>query len=273
MGGSALGASSATATGCASASTRWCPSPTRAGRFARSGGELERVLGAWEPNEAQRHEIASGLRVDARGAREKRLRPDASGFSSARGAFDSARVVGFESRVELDLSGAAPRIVLVDSLGSSAAQALEGRTEFRGERITADGDVEGRFDRDGTPGRQLRHDAQRRPARPRRAAAGAAGGADPRRGRGAALPHARAPARRGRRAARALRRRARGARRAALRGSGRSSSGASPTRATTRASTPPTSSAWRSPSSASTPRRVSAARRSAGRLEDGRLRP
>lgn len=121
-----------------------------AGRFERAGGERQRVLGAWEPSPAQRGEIETGLRVDAYGAREKRLGRTPSGFSSARSRFDSARVVSFESVVELDLSGAAPRIVVSDSLGSSAAgQALEGRTEYRGERVAGDGSVEGRFDRDG----------------------------------------------------------------------------------------------------------------------------
>jgi hypothetical protein len=119
------------------------------GRFERRGGELERVLGAFEPSEAQRGEIAHGLRVDPRGAREKKLRRTPDGWSSARSAFDSARVVGFESIVSVDLSGAAPSIVVSDSLGSSAAQALEGRTAYRGERVLEDGSVAGRFDRDG----------------------------------------------------------------------------------------------------------------------------
>lgn len=119
------------------------------GRFARRGGESERVLGAWEPDDARRAEIARGLRVRADGAREKRLRPTPGGWSSARSAFDSARTVGFESIVEVDLSGAAPRVSVADSLGSSAAHALEGRTEYRGERTGPGGEIEGRFDRDG----------------------------------------------------------------------------------------------------------------------------
>jgi len=121
-----------------------------AGRFERRGDDPLRVLGAWQPTPEQAREIAAGLRVDPRGAREKRLRPAATGFSSARSAFDSARVVSFESRVDLDLSGAAPRLSVSDSLGSSAAHALAGRTEYRGERVTEGGAVEGRFERDGT---------------------------------------------------------------------------------------------------------------------------
>jgi hypothetical protein len=119
------------------------------GRFARRGGETERELGAWEPNGGQRAEIARGLRVRAEGVREKRLRPAAGGYSSARSAFDSARTVGFESIVELDLAGAAPRITVADSLGSSAARSLEGRTEYRGERRGPAGEIEGSYDRDG----------------------------------------------------------------------------------------------------------------------------
>jgi hypothetical protein len=120
------------------------------GRFERRGGESQRVLGAFEPSAGQRREIAAGLGVGTREVREKRLRPTATGWASSPGRFDSARFVGFESSVELDLSGAAPRLVVSDSLGSSAAAgALEGRTEYRGERVAADGSVEGAFDRDG----------------------------------------------------------------------------------------------------------------------------
>lgn len=120
------------------------------GRYQRAGGEQVRVLGAWEPSEAQAREIAAGLAADPYGAREKRLRQTETGFSSAKSRFDSARVVGFESIVELDLSGAAPRLVASDSLGSSAAGSpLEGRTEYRGLRIDESGAVVGRFDRDG----------------------------------------------------------------------------------------------------------------------------
>ncbi|HVH07155.1 MAG TPA: hypothetical protein VNE71_14265, partial [Myxococcota bacterium] len=120
------------------------------GRYERSGEVPARTLGAWEPSDAQRREIAEGLEADPYGAREKRLRPTAVGFSSAKSHFDSARVVGFESTVEVDLSGPAPRFVLADVLGSSAAaQGLEGRTEYRGEAVAPDGTVTGRFDRDG----------------------------------------------------------------------------------------------------------------------------
>jgi hypothetical protein len=58
------------------------------GRFERSGGEPVRVVGAWQPTPEQQREIAAGLRVDPRDAREKRLRPTATGFSSSRSAFD-----------------------------------------------------------------------------------------------------------------------------------------------------------------------------------------
>ena len=50
------------------------------GRFENLGtNRARRLLGRWEPNEAQRVEMASGLAVSARGARSKRLRPAGPG--------------------------------------------------------------------------------------------------------------------------------------------------------------------------------------------------
>jgi hypothetical protein len=120
------------------------------GRYEVGAGIRQRTLGAWEPSAGQRAEIAAGLDRDAYGAREKRLRPTATGFSSAKSRFDSARVVGFESTVEVDLSGALPRFSVSDTLGSSAAASgIEGRTIYATERIAEDGTLSGRFDRDG----------------------------------------------------------------------------------------------------------------------------
>jgi hypothetical protein len=118
------------------------------GRFAGPAGD--RTLGAWEPSDLQRGEIEAGLAVGDREVREKRLRATPAGWASARSRFDSARFLGFESTVEVELAGAAPRVVVSDSLGSSAAAgALLGRTEYRGERVAPDGSVEGAYDRDG----------------------------------------------------------------------------------------------------------------------------
>jgi hypothetical protein len=120
------------------------------GRYEMQGEIRSRTLGAWEPSDGQRREIAAGLAPDPYGAREKRLRPTPAGFSSAKSRFDSARVVGFESTVEIDLAGAAPRISVSDTLGSSAAASgIEGRTQYAGERVAEDGSVAGRYDRDG----------------------------------------------------------------------------------------------------------------------------
>ena len=120
------------------------------GRFEEAGGEVQRVLGAWEPSEGQRAEIARGLEVNARSVVHERLDPTAQGFSSRRpGGFDSARYVTFESSLEVDLRGPAPRFVWSDQLGSSAAHALEGRTLYQGERIEEGGAIAGAYDRDG----------------------------------------------------------------------------------------------------------------------------
>ena len=123
-----------------------------AGRFESLGGEPARVLAFWEPNASQRAEIERGLRVDPRGATTKELRPAPGGFSSRRTrAQDSLRFVGFESVVEVSLDGPAPSVVVTDSLGSAAVQGMQGRTEYRGERVSDDGrTIEGRYERDGS---------------------------------------------------------------------------------------------------------------------------
>ncbi len=60
------------------AALRWRDYPIvvfkdEAGRFEKSRGGFHRVLHAWEPNEKQEREIRSGLKVNDRGARSKRL--------------------------------------------------------------------------------------------------------------------------------------------------------------------------------------------------------
>ena len=142
--------------------------------------------------------------------------------------------------------------------------ALEGRTEYRGERTG--------------PARRDRGPLRPRRAPRRHASACCASGAP----RGLAEPPPRPPAeptraeveerlyrslgrraRGERRAARALRRRRRGrSARPSASACARRSRRSSPTRATTRGPTRPPSSASRSPSSASTPKRAAAARRS-----------
>jgi hypothetical protein len=123
------------------------------GRFETDTGGERRTLGAWEPSPGQRREIERGLRVVARGALARRLAPTASGFATRRaaGGYDSARYVTFESSFEVDLSGEPPRFVATEALGSQAvAEAIQGRTEYRGERVLEGGRaVEGRYERDG----------------------------------------------------------------------------------------------------------------------------
>lgn len=123
-----------------------------AGRFESLAGQPSRVLAFWEPSPAQRAEIEAGLEVDPRGATAKELHPTPAGWSSrrARAGGGSLRFVGFESVVEVDVSGAAPTVAVTDSLGSAAVQGIEDRTEYRGERVSADGrTIEGRYERDG----------------------------------------------------------------------------------------------------------------------------
>lgn len=60
------------------AALRWRDYPIvifrdESGRFEKNRGGLQRIAHAWEPNEKQAREIRSGLQVNDRGARSKRL--------------------------------------------------------------------------------------------------------------------------------------------------------------------------------------------------------
>lgn len=138
---------------------RWTEYPVVA--FDRERGRFRGVLGQgsvrevghWEPDAAQRREIERGLEASPRGARHRTLRRTPDGWSSeadAGSAYDSARFVTWSSVFRVTLGGAAPRFEIQDALGSSAAEAIRGRTLFAGERVLEGGRVvEGRYDRDG----------------------------------------------------------------------------------------------------------------------------
>jgi len=131
------------------------------GRFERRArGSLSRVAGAWEPNSEQREEIRSGLQVNDRGARRKTLHRVEAGAAEERraatlwqsdegGGARSASVVTFSSTWAIADTAGLPLFSWDDLLSSARTEALEGRTEFRCERVDEEGVVHGRFERDG----------------------------------------------------------------------------------------------------------------------------
>jgi hypothetical protein len=123
------------------------------GRFERdAAGRYARIAHFWQPNAAQRADVADGLRVDARGARRKTLRgTPAEGWSSApAGGAPSASVLTYAEVWRVDAPTQLPVFSRADSLGSSVADGLEGLTRYTTRAVRDGGDVlEGRFERDG----------------------------------------------------------------------------------------------------------------------------
>jgi hypothetical protein len=136
----------------------------KTGRFERVGpNPLSKVRGAWEPNPGQLENIGVGLMVNERGAQAKRLKPatrekadllekGASHIlwqSQAAPPATSASMVTFSSTWRIEERESMPIFSWNDLLDSGRAESMEGRTEFRCERIDDKGVVHGRFDRDG----------------------------------------------------------------------------------------------------------------------------
>lgn len=123
------------------------------GRFEGIGGNrMARVVGAWEPNEAQQAQIRAGLEYNTRGAKTKALRgSDAQGWRSASpAATASAHVVTYSETWSIEGLPNAPAFSRLDVLGSGSAHAMEGRTLYQTEEVdAAAGVLRGRFERDG----------------------------------------------------------------------------------------------------------------------------
>lgn len=134
------------------------------GRFERVGpNPLSKVSGAWEPDPGQLENIGSGLMVNERGSQSKRLKPAPQGEGDveangerhilweSRGAAPatSASMVTFSSTWRIEEAEGMPIFSWNDLLGSGRAESMEGRTEFRCERIDEKGVIHGGFDRDG----------------------------------------------------------------------------------------------------------------------------
>jgi len=124
------------------------------GRFERrQSGQYARVLGAWEPSDAQLANIAAGLKINSRGAKKKSLRgSDAGGWAStARAQAASASVITYQENWSIQGAEALPVFEQQDVMSSARTETLEGVTRFETTAVEAGGDVlVGRFQRDGT---------------------------------------------------------------------------------------------------------------------------
>lgn len=124
------------------------------GRFEQArGGRAVRVLGKWEPTPAQLSDIRDGLAANTRGVKTKTLRPSggATAYSSGEASeAESALVVTYSETWSIEGLPDQPVFTRDDSMGSAATESMSGRTVYRTESVTPDGDLEGSFDRDGT---------------------------------------------------------------------------------------------------------------------------
>ncbi len=135
---------------------RWTEYPIvvfsdRSGRFERSQHGQRRVLHAWEPNAIQSDQIEDGLEFNTRGSKAKSLRRKRNGNWQSSGAAQvrSASVVGYHETWSIDWVDGAPTFTRDDTLGSERAEAMSGRTLYRGRVVSSTGDrVEGEFARD-----------------------------------------------------------------------------------------------------------------------------
>jgi hypothetical protein len=123
------------------------------GRFGSvEGNPRSRLLRYWEPSPAQLQDLEAGPRVNSRGARTKRLRPDGDGWRSI-GSADpgSASTITFTATWTIEDAGGLPVFRMEDVLGSALTEGLTGGTVYRTETVEEGGRVlRGHYDRDGT---------------------------------------------------------------------------------------------------------------------------
>ena len=138
---------------------RWTEYPIvvfedQTGRFEPRGAiRAARVLHGWEPNAAQRDQIASGPAVNDRGSKSKTLRKhgDDGWRSVARPSAASASVVTYVENWSIEGAAGKPVFRREDVLGSGLTENLEGVTEYATTEVASGGDVlRGTFERDGT---------------------------------------------------------------------------------------------------------------------------
>ena len=123
------------------------------GRFERrDSGQYARILGSWEPSEAQLADIHDGLQVNTRGSKMKTLRgSDAKGWTSGRrgGGSASASVISYEEVWTIEGLPARPVFTRSDFMGGGRTDTLEGSIEYAATESSADA-LSGTFERDGT---------------------------------------------------------------------------------------------------------------------------
>jgi len=124
------------------------------GRFERrSTGQYARVVGAWEPNESQQSDIASGLKTNSRGVKKKSLRRSATGgwATRSRSRPTSVSVVTYQENWSVEGLAELPVFVQQDLMGSARTEMLEGVTRYQVTAIEEQGRVlVGDYERDGT---------------------------------------------------------------------------------------------------------------------------
>ncbi len=123
------------------------------GRFERRGsGQLARVLGYWEPSQAQLAEIAAGLELNSRGMKEKSLRNTRGVWHSAsRATAASASVVSYTEAWSIEGTPELPVFRREDSLGGERTESLAGVTLYETTGADPSGNaLRGRYERDGS---------------------------------------------------------------------------------------------------------------------------
>ena len=129
------------------------------GRFERrSTGQLARVLGFWEPSEAQLAEIKAGLELNPRGMKSKTLRFSRGVWSSAsRPTAASASIVSYTESWSIEGTPELPIFRREDSLGGERTDTLDGVTLYTTTGVDpGDEQWKGSFERDGSRRGQFR---------------------------------------------------------------------------------------------------------------------
>jgi hypothetical protein len=129
------------------------------GRFERRAtGQLARVLGYWQPSEAQMIEIKAGLELNSRGMKSKTLRNARGVWSStSRAAAASASVVSYTESWSIEGTPELPVFRREDTLGGERTESMDGVTLYTTTSVDPTGDVlAGRFERDGSRRGQFR---------------------------------------------------------------------------------------------------------------------